>query len=211
MEKVHPSLKLQVFTQSQNGRGWKGPLWVTQPNPLPKQGHLQQAVEDLGQAGLEYLQRRRLHSLPGQPGPGLRAAGKEWGSCEWDLVRMLGQPPLYVLLCSTNTINVVYYEEQPSISLWSTAPKKRRCLALPQHTLEIPRSTARPKPGADPRTLLAGRSSPDLEGTHTSARFTRRIPDVACAGPAARRCHPRAGFRPKSQNSRGWKGPLWVI
>ena len=41
------------------------------PTPLLKQGHLQQAVEDLVQAGLEYLQRRRLHSLPGQPGPGL--------------------------------------------------------------------------------------------------------------------------------------------
>jgi len=25
--------------ESQHGRGWKGPLWVTQPNPLPKQGH----------------------------------------------------------------------------------------------------------------------------------------------------------------------------
>jgi len=39
---------------------------------LPKQGHLQQAVEDLVQAGLEYLQRRRLHNLPGQPVPVLR-------------------------------------------------------------------------------------------------------------------------------------------
>jgi len=29
------------------------------PTPLLKQGHLQQAVEDLVQAGLEYLQRRR--------------------------------------------------------------------------------------------------------------------------------------------------------
>jgi len=29
------------------------------PNPLPKQGHLQQAAQDLVQAGLEYLQRRR--------------------------------------------------------------------------------------------------------------------------------------------------------
>jgi len=29
------------ITESQNGRGWKGPLWVTQSNPLPKQGHLQ--------------------------------------------------------------------------------------------------------------------------------------------------------------------------
>jgi len=42
------------------------------PTPLPKQGHLQQAAQDLVQAALEYLQRRRLHSLPGQPGPGLR-------------------------------------------------------------------------------------------------------------------------------------------
>ena len=37
------------------------------PTPLPKQGHLQQAVQDRVQAGLEYLQRRRLHNLPGQP------------------------------------------------------------------------------------------------------------------------------------------------
>ena len=60
------------ITESQNGRGWKGPLWVIQSNPLLKQGHLQQAAQDRVQAGLEYLQRRRLHSLPGQPGPGLR-------------------------------------------------------------------------------------------------------------------------------------------
>jgi len=30
------------------------------PTPLLKQGHLQQAAQDLVQAGLEYLQRRRL-------------------------------------------------------------------------------------------------------------------------------------------------------
>jgi len=36
------------------------------PTLLPKQGHLQQAAQDLVQAGLEYLQRRRLHNLPGQ-------------------------------------------------------------------------------------------------------------------------------------------------
>ena len=36
------------------------------PTPLLKQGHLQQAAQDLVQAGLEYLQRRRFHSLPGQ-------------------------------------------------------------------------------------------------------------------------------------------------
>jgi len=37
------------------------------PTPLPKQGHPEQAAQDLVQAGLEYLQRRRLHNLPGQP------------------------------------------------------------------------------------------------------------------------------------------------
>jgi len=42
------------------------------PTPLPKQGHLQQAAQGLVQAGLEYLQRRRLHNLPGQPVPVLR-------------------------------------------------------------------------------------------------------------------------------------------
>jgi len=33
------------------------------PTPLPKQGHPEQVAQDLVQAGLEYLQRRRLHSL----------------------------------------------------------------------------------------------------------------------------------------------------
>ena len=34
------------------------------PTLLPKQGHLQQAAEDLIQAGLEYLQRRKNKSNP---------------------------------------------------------------------------------------------------------------------------------------------------
>jgi len=37
------------------------------PTPLPKQGLLQQAVEDCVQAGLEYLQRQRLQNFLGQP------------------------------------------------------------------------------------------------------------------------------------------------
>jgi len=56
------------------GRDLCGP---PSPTPLPKQGHPQQAVEDLVQVGLEYLQRRRLHNLPGQPGPGLRHPQRE--------------------------------------------------------------------------------------------------------------------------------------
>jgi len=47
------------------------------PTALPKQGHLQQAAQDLVQAGLEYLQRRRLHNLPGQPVPVLRHPQRE--------------------------------------------------------------------------------------------------------------------------------------
>jgi len=42
------------------------------PTPLSKQGHLQQGAQDLVQAGLEDLQRRRIHSLPGKPVPVLR-------------------------------------------------------------------------------------------------------------------------------------------
>jgi len=39
-------------------------LWGSpSPTPLPKQGHLQQAAQDLVQAGSEYLQRRRLYSI----------------------------------------------------------------------------------------------------------------------------------------------------
>ena len=41
------------------------------PTPLPKQGHLQQAPQDLIQVGFEYLQRTRIHNLSGKPVPGV--------------------------------------------------------------------------------------------------------------------------------------------
>ena len=47
------------------------------PTLLLKQVHLQQAAQDLVQAGLEYLQRRRLHNLPGQPVPVLHHPQRE--------------------------------------------------------------------------------------------------------------------------------------
>jgi len=47
------------------------------PTSLLKQGRLQQAAKDPVQAGLEYLQRRRLHNLPGQPVPVLRHPQRE--------------------------------------------------------------------------------------------------------------------------------------
>jgi len=42
------------------------------PTTLLKQGYPEQAAQDHVQVGFEYLQRRRLHSPSGQPGPGLR-------------------------------------------------------------------------------------------------------------------------------------------
>ena len=43
------------------GRDLRG---SSSPTPLPKQGHLQQTAQDLVQAGLEYLQRRRYSHTP---------------------------------------------------------------------------------------------------------------------------------------------------
>ena len=50
------SLPLRLFgrsriPESQHGRGQKGPLWVTQSNPLPKQSHPEQAARDRVQPG----------------------------------------------------------------------------------------------------------------------------------------------------------------
>ena len=63
-------MRAWTHTESQNHRmvGFGRDLCgSSSPTLLPKQGHLQQAAEDLVQAGLEYLQRRRIHKLPGQP------------------------------------------------------------------------------------------------------------------------------------------------
>jgi len=50
------------------GVGWD--LWgSSSPTLLTKQGHLKQVSQDCVQAGFEYLQRRRLHNLSGQPVP----------------------------------------------------------------------------------------------------------------------------------------------
>ena len=45
-------------------------LWRSStPAPLLNQDHLEQVAQDHVQAGFEYLQRRRLHNLSGQPVP----------------------------------------------------------------------------------------------------------------------------------------------
>jgi len=77
---LHPSCPCSCHQRNHRITEWwglAGPSGVTQPSPLPKQGHPEQAAQHRGQAGLEYLQRRRLHSLPGQPGPGLHHPQRE--------------------------------------------------------------------------------------------------------------------------------------
>jgi len=72
---VSSLIELRHYRITQNHRmvGWGMSLWrSSSPTLLPKKSHLQQAAKDRVQAGLEYLQRRRLHNLPGQPVPGLR-------------------------------------------------------------------------------------------------------------------------------------------
>jgi len=70
----NPNLRSQNHRTVEIGRD----LWgSSSPTPLPKQGHLQQTAQDLVQAGLEYLQRRRLHNLPGQTVPVLRQPQRE--------------------------------------------------------------------------------------------------------------------------------------
>jgi len=56
---------------SQNGRGWKGPLGITQSNPPAEAGSPRAGCIGPRPGGVEYRQRMRLHSPSGQPGPGL--------------------------------------------------------------------------------------------------------------------------------------------
>jgi len=66
------------------------------PNPLLKQGHLQQAAQDLVQVGLEYLQRR-LHNLPVQLVPVLRHLQREVLPYVQTELPMLQFVPVYIL------------------------------------------------------------------------------------------------------------------
>jgi len=50
----------ELITEAQYGGDWKGPLWVIWSNHLPKQRLPEQAAQHRVQAGLEYLQRRKV-------------------------------------------------------------------------------------------------------------------------------------------------------
>jgi len=55
------------LTESQTGRGWKGPLEVILSNPPAQAGPPRAAAQASVQVGFEYLQGWRLTNLPGQP------------------------------------------------------------------------------------------------------------------------------------------------
>ena len=60
----HRITELQNHRMAGFGRDLCG---SSSPSAMLKLGHLEQAAQELFQVGLEYLQRRRLHSLSGQP------------------------------------------------------------------------------------------------------------------------------------------------
>lgn len=66
------------FIASQNYRGWKGPLEITQSNSLQKQVPYSKSVPQGGiPTGFEYLQRRNLHNLSRQPVSVLHHSGSK--------------------------------------------------------------------------------------------------------------------------------------
>jgi len=81
------------------------------PTSLPKQGHLQQAAQDLVHACREYLQRRRLHIFPGQHVPVLLHHQSDsrlpWPKCS---------PTTTECCCArqAKNINIVCSQRQPS-------------------------------------------------------------------------------------------------
>jgi len=84
------------------------------PTPLPKQGHLQQAAQELVQASLEYLQRRRLHNPSGQPVPVLHHPQSE--PCCLVLHMCLGGVTGVATFCC------------PLVRQWSQTPLQLFCL-----------------------------------------------------------------------------------
>ena len=111
------------------------------PTPLMRQGHLQQAAQDRIQAGLEYLQRRRLHNLPGQPVPVLRHPQREEVlphvqtelavlvcahcplSCRWALLKRL-----WPHLPDTHPSDICKYILGPLVSVMATSEGKEKAV-----------------------------------------------------------------------------------
>ena len=84
--------------------------------PLPKQGHLQQAAQDFVQVGCEYLHRRRIHNISGQPVPVL---------CHWQGKEVLphvqlGLPMLQFVPVAPCPVTGHYWKESGPILLTST-------------------------------------------------------------------------------------------
>jgi len=63
---LHHHIDLLLISQNHRMVGLGSDLCrSSSPTPLPKQGHLQQAAQDLFEAGVENLQRRRVNNLSG--------------------------------------------------------------------------------------------------------------------------------------------------
>ena len=81
LSKVMKSARLRYEQNHRMLGAGKDLCGSSSPTLLPKQGHPQQAAQDLVQAGLEYLQRRRLNNLSGQPVPVVWMTEFYWEKC----------------------------------------------------------------------------------------------------------------------------------
>ena len=85
-------------------------------------GNLEQAAQDLVQVGLEHLQRRRLHNLPGQPVPGFRhPPSRLW-------LLSLPLPPLL--------------PRKVRYRIWESAPSQLLRKQVPKHPQEVKQNAA---------------------------------------------------------------------
>ena len=107
------------------------------PPPLPKQGQLQQAAQDLVQAGFEYLQRRRLHSssvwaCSSAPSP---SEGRSSSSCS--------DGTSYASVCEANDCMHSYWktitqEKLPHVKkAYLIIHLKIRCFLCPEFSRDI--------------------------------------------------------------------------
>ena len=78
-------------------QGLVGPLEIIKSNPPAKAGSLQQATQVDIQVGLEYLQRRTIHNLPGQPFPVLHHPHYEDTGAELPMLKFMAISPCPVL------------------------------------------------------------------------------------------------------------------
>ena len=116
------------ITESQNHRVFgvgRDLCGSSSPTPLLKKSHPEQAAQDLVQAGLEYLQKRRIHNLPGQPVPVLHHPQREevlpHVQVELPKLQFVSIAPCPVAKCNLQ-MSIQYYFKSPLLVFQLNCP-----------------------------------------------------------------------------------------